>query len=84
MSWEQCVTRDLQALGQPTSMYDLKAACVLRGSWRSMLYRVTHPHAVGVPFRRPPDATRHSSIMRQRADTLPFQAAWSAYGAMPI
>jgi hypothetical protein len=35
-------------------------------------------------FRQPPDATRHSSSMRQRADTLPFQVAWSAYGAMPI
>jgi hypothetical protein len=83
MSWEKCVTRDLQALGQPTNMHDLKNACALRGPWRSMLYRVTHPHAAGVPFRRPPNATRHSSSMRQRAETLPFQAAWSAYGAMP-
>jgi hypothetical protein len=45
-----------------------------------MLCRVTHPHAAGVPIRRPPNATRHSSSMRQRAETLPFQAAWSAYG----
>jgi hypothetical protein len=83
MSWEQCVTRDLEALGQPKKMYDMQAACALCGAWRSMLYRVTHPHAVGVPFWRPPDATHHSSSMRQRADTLPLQAAWSACGTMP-
>jgi hypothetical protein len=80
MSWEKCVTRDLQALGQPTNMHDLTDACALRGSWRSMLYRLTHPRANGVPFRRPLNATRYSSRMRQRAETLPFQAAWSATG----
>ena len=31
MSWEKCVTRDLQALGQPTNMHDLKNACALLG-----------------------------------------------------
>jgi hypothetical protein len=30
-----------------------------------------------------PNPTRHSSSMRQRAETLPFQAAWSACGALP-
>jgi hypothetical protein len=46
MSWEKCVMRDLQALGQPTNMHDLKRVCALRGPCRSMLYRVTHPRAV--------------------------------------
>jgi hypothetical protein len=54
---------------------------VLRDSWRSMLYRVTHPHAAGLPFPRSPSATRHSSSTRQCAVTLPLQAAWSACGA---
>jgi hypothetical protein len=83
ISWEQCVTRDLQALELPTNMHDLKNACALRGPWRSLLYRVTNPHAAGVPFQRQPNSTRHSSSMRQHAETLPFQAAWSACGAMP-
>jgi hypothetical protein len=74
MSWEKCVTRNLQALGQPTNMHDLKGVCALRGPWRSMLYKVTNLRAAGMPFRRPPGFTH----MRQRAETLPLHAAWAA------
>jgi hypothetical protein len=35
--------------------------CAVRGSWRSMLYKLTHPHATGVSSRQPPNVTRHSS-----------------------
>jgi hypothetical protein len=80
MSWEKCVRNDLQALGQPTNMHDLKRVCALRGPWRSMLYKLTHPRSSGVSYRQPHNIPRHSNTMhmRQRADTLPFQAAWSA------
>jgi hypothetical protein len=81
MSWENCVEKDLQALGQPTNMHDLNRVCALRGPWRSMLYKLTHPHSSGVSYRRPHNIPRHTSTMhlRQHADTLPFQAAWSSY-----
>jgi hypothetical protein len=81
MSWEKCVEKDLQALGQPTNMHDLKRVCALRGPWRSMLYKLTHPHSSGVSYRRPHNIPRPTSTMhlRQHADTLPFQAAWSSH-----
>lgn len=71
MSWEKRVTKDLQALQLPTDMHSLKGVCELRGPWRSMLYKLTHPDAAGVPFRRSPAAVeRHNSTMQQRAERL--------------
>lgn len=52
----------------------------LRGSWRSLLYRPTHPRATLVPFSLPPNVTPLGSSMRQSAETLPFQAVRSACG----
>jgi hypothetical protein len=71
MSWESCVTHDLESLQLPTSMRDLKGVCELRGPWRSMLYKLTHPNATVVPFRRSPAAyQRHNNSVRQRAEML--------------
>jgi hypothetical protein len=71
VSWEKCVTQDLSALQLPTTMHDLKGVCELRGSWRSMLYKLTHPNAAVVPFRRSRAAIeRRSSSVRQRAELL--------------
>jgi hypothetical protein len=53
ISWEECVTRNLKDLQVPTNMHNLKGVCELRGSWRCMLYKLTHPNAAGVPFRWP-------------------------------
>ena len=44
--------QDLQTLQLPTRMHELKVVCELRGVWRGMLYKLTHPDAVGVPARR--------------------------------
>jgi hypothetical protein len=61
-SWEQCVGKDLACLGPPTAMHDLAGACTIRGAWRSMLYKVTHPSSEGFPFRRSHAAhQRHTS-----------------------
>lgn len=77
ISWEKCVTRDLQDLQVPTNMHDLKGVCELRGSWRCMLYKLTHPNAVGVPFRRSRAAfQRHRNHLQQRAQML--QPGWEA------
>ena len=69
VSWEKCVTQDLTALQLPTSMHELKGVCELRGAWRGMLYKLTHPDAVRVPARRSGAAPqlRH---MQQRAERL--------------
>jgi hypothetical protein len=32
-------------------MPHLKGVCELRGSWRGMLYKLTHPNAVGCAFQ---------------------------------
>jgi hypothetical protein len=56
-------------------MHNLKGVCALRGPWRSMLCKLTHPCVTGVPCQQPHNAARHSSSMWQRADTLPLQAA---------
>lgn len=72
ISWEKCVTRDLKDLQVPTNMHDLKGVCELRGSWRCMLYKLTHPNATGVPmFRRSRAALqRHRNHLQQRAHML--------------
>jgi len=71
VSWEKCVNDDLISLELPTTMHDLKGVCELRGSWRSMLYKLTHPNAAVTPFWRSRAAVeRHSDTVRQRADRL--------------
>lgn len=71
VSWEKCVTKDLESLELPTNMHDLKGVCELRGPWLSMLKKLTHPDAVAVPFRRSPAAVQcRYSNMRQRAAGL--------------
>lgn len=52
MKWQACVFSDLQQQELPTKMGDLQGCCFLRGPWRSMVYRITHPNAVGVSFQR--------------------------------
>jgi hypothetical protein len=75
VSWEQCVAHDLTSLGLPTSMQDLTDRCAVRGSWRSMLYKVTHPNADGLPFHRSRASyQRHLSHMQWRARML--QVSW--------
>jgi hypothetical protein len=73
ISWEKCVTQDLQSLQVPTNMHDLKGVCELRGSWRCMLYKLTHPDAIGsgVPFRRSRAAyQRRQGSVQQRSEWL--------------
>jgi hypothetical protein len=71
-SWEQCVVKDLASLGLPTAMHDLAGACAIRGAWRSMLYKITHPNSEGFPFVSRSHAAhqRHTSHMRWRAEWL--------------
>jgi hypothetical protein len=70
-SWEQCVTKDLESLGLPTTMHDLTGACAIRGAWRSMLYKITHPGSEGLPFRRSRAAHQHhTSHLMRRAEWL--------------
>ncbi len=70
-SWEHCVTKDLESLGLPTTMLDLTGACAIRGAWRSMLYKITHPGSEVLPFRRSHAALqRHTSHLRWRAEWL--------------
>jgi hypothetical protein len=70
-SWEQNVTEDLNSLGLPVTMHDLTGACAIRGAWRSMLYKITHPNSEGAPFPKSHDAhQRHTSYLRLRAEWL--------------
>jgi hypothetical protein len=57
-------------------MHDLKGVCEPRGSWRCMLFKLTHPNAAGVPFRRSRASfQRHCNHLQQRAQMLP-QPSW--------
>jgi hypothetical protein len=50
-------------------MDDLRGYCFMRGAWRSMVYRVTHPDAVGPPLRCSRSSSHHrqqQSLMRQQ------------------
>lgn len=67
--WQHCVHSDLQRLGLPHQMDDLRGYCFMRGAWRSMVYRVTHPDAVGAPLRfsrTPSHYRQQQSLMRQQ------------------
>jgi hypothetical protein len=69
MRWQNCVHSDLQRLELPHKMDDLRGYCLMRGAWRSMVYRVTHPGAVGAPLQRsraPSHYRQHLSLMRQQ------------------
>jgi hypothetical protein len=52
--------------GIPKRVDDLRGDCLMRGAWRSMAYRVTHPDAVGAPLQR----SRSSSHYRQQLSLM--------------
>jgi hypothetical protein len=64
--WQGYVHSDLQRLGLPVEMSDLRDRCLIRGAWRSVVYRVTYPDAVGAPLR----SSRSSSHYRQQQSLL--------------
>lgn len=67
--WQDCVHNDLQQLGLPHQMDGLRGYCLMRGAWRSMVYRVTHPDAVGAPMRTSRPSSHHrqqQSLLRQQ------------------
>jgi hypothetical protein len=66
---QNCVHSDLQRLELPHKMDELRGDCLMRGAWRSMVYRVTHPDAVGAPLQRsraPSHYRQQQSFMRQQ------------------
>lgn len=73
--WQDCVHSDLQRLGLPHQMDDLRGYCLMRGAWRSMVYRVTHPEAVGAPLR----FSRSSSHYRQQQSLMRQQRLQQMY-----
>jgi hypothetical protein len=50
--WISNVLQDLQQHNLPTSMHELTPYCEMRGWWRSMVYKITHPDSVGVRRQR--------------------------------
>ena len=50
--WHKIVEKDLLALKLPTNMHEVEALCLMRGWWRSMVYKITHPDATGIRYRR--------------------------------
>jgi len=50
--WIKNVLQDLQKQGLPTSMHELMPYCEMRGWWRSMVYKITHPNSIGVRRQR--------------------------------
>jgi hypothetical protein len=73
--WQHCVRSDLERLKLPLKMDDLRGLCFVRGAWRSMVYRVTHPDAVGAPLQLP----RSSSDYRQRQSLMRQQRLQQMY-----
>ena len=63
--WEACVHQDLKQLGiSVDDPSQLDAMCAVRSAWRQRVYRITHPHALHLPYERQ---------SRVRQDTvLPF------------
>jgi hypothetical protein len=71
MSWEECTKDDLKSLGLPLPMHDLSDHCAVRGSWRSMVYKITHPNAESRPFHRSQAShQRHMAYVQRRAGML--------------
>ena len=50
--WLDLVAQDLKELQLPTGMQELEAYCLMRGWWRSMVYKITHPESAGVRHQR--------------------------------
>jgi hypothetical protein len=75
--WQDCVHSDLQRLGLPHEMNDLRGYYLMKGAWRSMVYRVTHPDAVGAPLKR----SRSSSHYRQQLSLMREQRLQQMYPA---
>ncbi len=68
--WTSLVLKDLKQQQLPTSMHDLLPYCELRAYWRSMVYIITHPDAVGLRHRR---SGRPSNPANQQQGVLPFE-----------
>lgn len=72
--------QDLQTLQLPTRMHELKVVCELRGVWRGMLYKLTHPDATGLAAWRAGAAPQLRNMQQQqRVDRLQ-PSARAAYG----
>ena len=62
---------DLKVLELPTNMHELEALCFMRGSWRSIVYEITHPGSVGIPYQRSRAAAqRQQGRLAARAQQL--------------
>ena len=71
MKWQTCVFKDLQQHELPTSTADLQGYCCMRGPWRSMVYGITHPDAVGSNHQRSHSSLqRHQQRVQQRQQQL--------------
>jgi hypothetical protein len=66
--WQNCIHSDLQRQELPHKMDDLCGICLMRGAWRSRIYRITHPDAVGAPLQHSRSSSHHrqQSLLRQQ------------------
>jgi hypothetical protein len=54
-------------------MDDLRGICLMRGVWRSRIYRITHPDAVGAPLQHSCSSSHHrqqSLLTQQRLQQI--------------
>ena len=51
-------------------MHELKPYCEMRGWWRSMVYKITHPDSVGVRRQRSNGTGSYQQQWRQRIQRL--------------
>jgi hypothetical protein len=71
MKWQTRVLKHLQQHELPTSTADLQGYCCMRGPWRSMVYRITHPEADGSSYQRSQSSfQRHQQHMQLRQQQL--------------
>lgn len=71
MKWQTCVLKDLQQLELPTNTAELQGYCCMRGPWRSMVYRITHPDAdVSNHQRSQASFQRHQQRVQLRQQQL--------------
>jgi len=82
-SWEECIKHVLVDLGLPLPMHDLSDHCAIRGSWLSMVYRITHPNAGSRPFHRSQAShQQHMAHMQPPAVLLSWLLARQSMRAM--
>lgn len=82
MRWETRVRRDLLQLGLPTTLSELSDHCVMRGPWRSMVYRLTHPGAPVGSWQRSHCARerRLQQQLARRQQLLPAEEFTALHG----